>query len=111
MSVIPDEIFSTKLNQLKALKNEIDQDRNEIYTVLGEWLVNALNDDNNKELRELFISGYDNTKYLSKKKQREMIKPIADRTAIKLKTTASNFDAPSSKNDDQDNLNFDNSNE
>lgn len=50
MSIVSDDLFADKMKQLQALKKVIHQDREELYKVMGEWLANALGDDDNHEL-------------------------------------------------------------
>ena len=108
MSIVSDNLFADKLKQLQALKDEINQDREELYRVMGEWLANALGDDNNHELQTVFLDGYDNTKYLRLKRHRELLVPIANKLQAETKVTASSFAPPKSTESNQDNLPFDN---
>lgn len=107
MSIVSDDLFADKVLQLKALKDEIDQDRNEVYQVLGEWLANALDDDDNDELQKIFMAEYGNAKYLRLKRHRELIKLIAKKLEAKAKVIPSSFTPPKNTSDSQENLSFD----
>lgn len=101
MSVISDDLFADKMRQLQALKKEIDQDRQEIHQVLGEWLANALSDDTNQELQTIFLNSYNNPKYLRLKKHRELLKSIARKMEGQSKVITSSFTPPKSTQDNQ----------
>lgn len=119
MSIVSDDLFADKIKQLQALKNEINQDKDEVYKILGEWLANALADDNNYELQAIFLGAYDSTQYLKLKKRRELLVPIAQKleskvkeSGSKIKVTPSNFRPPQTSpnhQDSQDHLLFDGS--
>ncbi|MEJ6066340.1 MULTISPECIES: hypothetical protein [Psychrobacter] len=94
MSVISDDLFANKIKQLQALKKEIDQDRLEAHKILGEWLANALDDDDNHELQAIFLDAHDNEKYVRLKKHREFLKSIAHKMQGEAKVTLSNFTPP-----------------
>ena len=79
MSVISDDLFADKIKQLQAIKKEINQDRLEAHQVLGEWLANALDDDDNHELQAIFLDAHDNENYVRLKKHREFLKAIANK--------------------------------
>ena len=107
MSIVSDDLFADKVSQLKALKDEIDQDRNEVYQVLGEWLANALDDDDNDALQKIFMAEYGNAKYLRLKRHRELTKLIANKLESKTKVILSSFTPPKNTSDNQENLSFD----
>ena len=94
MSIISDDLFAAKIKQLQALKKEINQDREKLYKVMGEWLANALGDDDNYELQTIFLETYDNPQYLGLKKHREMLVPIANKLQTEAKVRLSNFTPP-----------------
>ena len=106
MSIISDDLFAVKMKQLQALKNEINQDKEELYKVMGEWLANALGDDDNHELQAIFLDTYDNPKYLRLKKHRELLVPIANKLQGEAKVGSSNFTPPKSTESNQANLPF-----
>ena len=101
MSIVSDDLFADKMKQLQALKKEINQDKQELYKVMGEWLANALGDDDNHELQAIFLDSYDNTQYLKLKRHRELLAPIAHKLEAKAKTTPSNFNPPQATTDHQ----------
>ena len=111
MSVISDDLFAVKMKQLQALKKEINQDREELYKVMGEWLASALGDDNNHELQAIFLNSYDNPKYLRLKRHRELLVPIANKLQGDAKVRPSSFTPPKNTEANQDNLLFDNESE
>jgi len=94
MSVISDDLFANKIKQLQALKKEIDQDRLEAHKILGEWLANALDDDDNHELQAIFLDAHDNEEYVRLKKHREFLKSIAHKMQGEAKVTPSSFTSP-----------------
>ena len=105
MSVISDDLFADKIKQLQAIKKEINQDRLEAHQVLGEWLANALDDDDNHELQAIFLDAHDNEKYVRLKKHREFLKSIAHKMQGEAKETPSSFTPPkSSQNSDHGSL-------
>lgn len=105
MSVISDDLFANKIKQLQALKKEIDQDRLEAHKILGEWLANALDDDDNHELQAIFLDAHDNEKYVRLKKHREFLKSIAHKMQGEAKETPSSFTPPkNSQNSDHGSL-------
>ena len=91
MSIISDDLFADKMKQLQALKKEINQDRLEAHQILGEWLANALDDDNNHELQAIFLDAHDNEKYVRLKKHREFLKSVAHKMQSETKMAPSNF--------------------
>ncbi len=99
MSVISDDLFANKIKQLQALKKEIDQDRLEAHKILGEWLANALDDDDNHELQAIFLDAHDNEKYIRLKKHREFLKSIAHKMQSEAKETPSSFTPPKNSQD------------
>ena len=99
MSVISDDLFADKMKQLQALKKEINQDRLEAHQVLGEWLANALDDDDNHELQAIFLDAHDNEKYVRLKKHREFLKSIAHKMQGEAKETPSSFTPPKNSQD------------
>ena len=96
MSVISDDLFADKIKQLQALKKEIDQDRLEAHKILGEWLANALDDDDNHELQAIFLDAHDNENYVRLKKHREFLKAIANKIQSKAEVVPSSFTPPKS---------------
>ena len=105
MSVISDDLFANKIKQLQALKKEINQDRLEAHQVLGEWLANALDDDDNHELQAIFLDAHDNENYVRLKKHREFLKAIANKIQSKAEVVPSSFTPPkSSQNSDHGSL-------
>lgn len=101
MSVISDDLFADKIKQLQAIKKEINQDRLEAHQVLGEWLANALDDDDNHELQAIFLDAHDNENYVRLKKHREFLKAIANKIQSKAEVVPSSFTPPkSSQNSD-----------
>ena len=96
MSIISDDLFANKIKQLQALKKEIDQDRLEAHKILGEWLANALDDDDNHELLAIFLDAHDNEKYVRLKKHREFLKAIANKIQSKAEVVPSNYTPPKS---------------
>ena len=101
MTIISDDLFADKLKQLQALKDEINQDREEIHKVMGEWLANALGDDDNHELQAIFLDSHDNTQYLKIKRHRELLVPIAQKLEGKLKVIQRNFSPQKTTPDNQ----------
>ena len=99
MSVISDDLFADKIKQLQALKKEIDQDRLEAHKILGEWLANALDDDDNHELQAIFLDAHDNESYVRLKKHREFLKSIAHKMQGEAKETPSSFTPPKNSQD------------
>lgn len=105
MSVISDDLFADKIKQLQAIKKEINQDRLEAHQVLGEWLANALDDDDNHELQAIFLDAHDNENYVRLKKHRELLKAIANKIQSKAEVVPSSFTPPkSSQNSDHGSL-------
>ena len=105
MSVISDDLFTDKMKQLQALKKEINQDRLEAHKILGEWLANALDDDDNHELQAIFLDAHDNENYVRLKKHREFLKAIANKIQSKAEVVPSSFTPPkSSHNSDHGSL-------
>src|SRR5699024_4591145 len=101
MSVISDDLFADKIKQLQAIKKEINQDRLEAHQVLGEWLANALDDDDNHELQAIFLDAHDNENYVRLKKHREFLKAIANKIQSKAEVVPISFTPPkSSQNSD-----------
>lgn len=99
MSVISDDLFANKIKQLQALKKEIDQDRLEAHKILGEWLANALDDDDNHELQAIFLDAHDNEKYARLKKHREFLIAIANKIQSKAEVVPSSFTPPKNSQD------------
>ena len=99
MSVISDDLFADKIKQLQAIKKEINQDRLEAHQVLGEWLANALDDDDNHELQAIFLDAHDNEKYVRLKKHREFLKSIAHKMQSEAKEIPSSFTPPKNSQD------------
>lgn len=90
MSVVSNELFPEHLKKLKALQDELDENKTNVHTTMGIWLDNALTDDKNIELRKLFIENADNKKYLSKKSQRDITKKVANNLDINIRLKDSN---------------------
>ena len=111
MSIISDDLFAAKIKQLQALKKEINEDKEELYKVMGEWLASALGDDDNHELQAIFLDAYDNPQYLRLKKHRELLVPIAQKLQGEAEVRSSNFTPPKNTDTNQDNLLFDNESE
>lgn len=111
MSIVSDDLFADKIKQLQALKNEINQDRDEVHKVLGEWLANALADDNNHELQTIFLDAHDNPKYLRLKKNRALLSTLATKMRSEAKLTSSKFIPPKQIQDNQEKLSFDDTHE
>ena len=107
MSIISDDLFADKMKQLQALKKEIDQDRLEAHQVLGEWLANALDDDDNHELQAIFLNTYNNEKYVRLKKHREFLKSIAHKVKSKIKVALNSFTPPKGNQDSKHGSLFD----
>lgn len=107
MSIVSDDLFAEKIAQLQAIKNEIDQDRKEVYQVLGEWLSNALADDDNDVLQKIFMTECGNAKYLRLKRHRELMKLIAQKFEAKVEIVSSSFTPPKNTSENQENLSFD----
>lgn len=107
MSVISNDLFADKMRQLQDLKKEIDQDRQEAHQVLGEWLANALDDNNNHELQALFLKAHNNEKYVRLKKHRELLKLIAHKVKSEAKVAPSSFTPPKSSQESEHGSLFD----
>lgn len=107
MSIISDDLFTDKMKQLQALKKEINQDRLEAHQVLGEWLANALDDDENHELQAIFLDAHDNESYVRLKKHREFLKAIANKIQSKAQVAPSSFTPPKDNHDNEHGSLFD----
>lgn len=82
MSIIKDDLFAENLAKLKEIKQALNDDKNDALVTLGTWLDNALSDDNNNDLRKLFIDNAENKKYLTKQHQRDLTKKLADTLTV-----------------------------
>lgn len=114
MSIVSDDLFAAKMKQLQALKKEINQDKEELYRVMGEWLASALGDNDNHELQAIFLDSHDNPKYLRLKKHRDLLGTVANKLnklESETKVVSSDFTPPKSAESNQDNLLFDNESE
>lgn len=101
MSIISDDLFAAKIKQLQAIKREINQDRIEVYQILGEWLAHALNDDNNSDLRKIFMTEHKNPKYVRLKKDQKLLASIVQNMELKpnVSVAKSGFTLPKSSAD------------
>lgn len=90
MSIVNDSLFEEKVKELQEIEKQLEQEKNNVYNVLGQWLANALDDKNNKQLIDLFVNKHDDKKYLSLKRQRAVSKKIADNLKSLSKTADSN---------------------
>ena len=90
MSIVNDKLFEDKISELKRIEKELQEEKDAVHIVLGEWLSNALDDDKNLELRKLFINKHDDKKYLSLKRQRAVAEKIAENLKALDKTKDSN---------------------
>lgn len=90
MSIIKDDLFAENLAKLKEIKQALTDDKNDALVTLGTWLDNALSDDNNNDLRKLFIDNAENKKYLTKQHQRDLTKKLADTLTVNDKVKDSN---------------------
>lgn len=100
MSIIKDDLFAENLAKLKEIKQALNNDKNDALVTLGTWLDNALSDDNNNDLRKLFIDNAENKKYLTKQHQRDLTKRLADNLTINDKVKDSNHAQNIAKNND-----------
>lgn len=100
MSILNDNLFDDKLKELQRIEKELQDEKDAVHIILGQWLVNALDDDKNNELRKLFIDKYDDKKYLSLKRHRSVTEKIANNLKAVTKTTDSNH-ANKIANDDK----------
>lgn len=98
MSIINDDLFTENVSKLKEIKKALNDNKNDALITLGIWLDNALSDDNNNELRKLFIDNAENKKYLTKQNQRNLTKKLADNLVVNSKVKASNHDQTIAKN-------------
>ena len=99
MSVIKDDLFAENLSKLKEIKQALTDDKNDALITLGAWLDNALDDDNNNDLRQLFIDNAENKKYLTKQYQRDLTKKIAANLKVNDKIKVSNHNKTITNND------------
>lgn len=88
MSLIEDSLLVEKLAAVRLAEQAVKDEKNNYYLVLGEWLENALQDDN-EHLQALFISEADNKNYLSRKGDRNIAKRIADKLSAINRTKSS----------------------
>ena len=98
MSIIKDDLFAENLAKLKEIKQALNDDKNGALITLGTWLDNALSDDNNSDLRKLFIDEAENKKYLTKQHQRDLTKRLADTLTVNDKVKDSNHAQTIAKN-------------
>lgn len=101
MSLIEESLLAEKLEAVKQAQNALNDEKNNYYLVLGEWLENALQGDN-QELKNLFISESENTKYLKRKNDRSIAKKIADKLSAVDKVKTSNHSENISNNAKKD---------
>ena len=104
MSIIKDDLFAENLAKLKEIKQALNNDKNDALVTLGTWLDNALSDDNNNDLRKLFIDNAENKKYLTKQHQRDLTKRLADNLTVNDKVKDSNHAQNIAKNNDNETL-------
>lgn len=90
MSIIKDDLFAENLAKLKEIKQALTDDKNDALVTLGTWLDNALSDDNNNDLRKLFVDNAENKKYLTKQHQRDLTKRLAETLTVNDKVKDSN---------------------
>lgn len=106
MSLIEDSLLIEKLEAVKQAQNALNEEKSNYYVVLGEWLENALQGDN-QQLKDYFISESENTKYLKRKNDRSIAKKIADKLSAINKLQNSNYAQNTVKNSGQHNANLD----
>lgn len=101
MSIVSDDLFAIKIKQLEALKKEINEDRIEVYQILGEWLAHALNDDHNTDLQKIFMTEHKNPKYVRLKKDQKLLASIVENMELKpnVSVAKSGFTPPKSSDD------------
>ena len=101
MSILDDNLFAEKRRRLQELQDELNKDKAEIQLILGEWLAKALADNNQEVLQEIFLSEYNNVKYLKAKSKRSQLASVADNLQKNiekgLKVTNSDFEPPKAK--------------
>lgn len=88
MSLIEDSLLVDKLKAVRQAEKELKDEKNNYYLILGEWLENALQ-DNNEALQALFIQESENKQYLSRKHDRNVAKKIADKLSAVTKIKVS----------------------
>lgn len=98
MSILEGDIFAEKRKRLQELQDELNKDKAEIQLILGEWLAKALADNDQEVLQEIFLSEYNNVKYIKAKIKRAQLAIVADNLQKNidhsLKVTKSNFEPP-----------------
>lgn len=98
MSILDDNLFAEKRKRLQELQDELNKDKAEIQLILGEWLAKALADNDQEVLQEIFLSEYNNVKYIKAKIKRAQLAIVADNLQKNidhsLKVTKSNFEPP-----------------
>ncbi|WP_169393521.1 MULTISPECIES: hypothetical protein [Psychrobacter] len=98
MSILDDNLFAEKLRRLQELQDELNKDKAEIQLILGEWLAKALADNNQEVLQEIFLSEYNNVKYIKAKSKRSQLAIVADNLQKNiekgLKVAKSDFKPP-----------------
>lgn len=96
MSLIENSLLADKLDAVKQAQNALNDEKNNYYVVLGEWLENALQSDN-QEIKDFFIKEADNNKFLKRKNDRTVAKKIADKlqatSKVKSSDHSKNFEA------------------
>lgn len=101
MLILDDNLFAEKRRRLQELQDELNKDKAEIQLILGEWLAKALADNNQEVLQEIFLSEYNNVKYLKAKSKRSLLANVADNLQKNiekdLKVTNSDFKPPKAK--------------
>lgn len=106
MSLIEDSLLIEKLEAVKQAQNALNEEKSNYYVVLGEWLENALQGDN-QQLKDYFINESENTKYLKRKNDRSIAKKIADKLSAMNKSQSSNHVQNIIKNNGQHNADLD----
>lgn len=89
MSLIENSLLAEKLEAVKQAQNALNDEKNNYYVVLGEWLENALQSDN-QEIKDFFIKEADNNKFLKRKNDRIVAKKIAEKLQASNKVKSSN---------------------
>lgn len=101
MSLIEDSLLADKLDAVKQAQNALNDEKNNYYIVLGEWLENALQSDN-KDIKDFFVREAENTKFLKRKHDRVIAKKVADKLQAisKVKTSDSSKSLEHKNSDD-----------
>lgn len=104
MSLIENSLLADKLDAVKQAQNALNDEKNNYYVVLGEWLENALESDN-QEIKDFFIKEADNNKFLKRKNDRIVAKKIADKLEAISKVKSSNHSKSFETSDGQQTAN------